>query len=33
VPLSTLFPEGLGYLGWRAGIEPDGRWVFYVAGD
>lgn len=32
-PLSTLFPEGLGYLGWRAGIGPDGRWVFYVAGD
>jgi hypothetical protein len=22
-----------GYLGWRAGIEPDGDWVFYVAGD
>lgn len=22
-----------GYLGWRAGIQPDGRWVFFVAGD
>jgi hypothetical protein len=32
-PLSTLFPEGLGYLGWRAGIAPDGTWAFYVAGD
>jgi hypothetical protein len=32
-PLSTLFPEGLGYLGWRAGIAPDGTWSFYVAGD
>ncbi len=32
-PLDTLFVEGTGYLGWRAGIEPDGTWVFYVAGD
>ena len=32
-PLDTLFVEGTGYLGWRAGIEPDGSWVFYVAGD
>lgn len=22
-----------GYLGWRAGIQPDGRWVFFLAGD
>ena len=22
-----------GYFGWRAGITPDGRWVFFVAGD
>jgi len=22
-----------GYLGWRAGIDPDGRWVFFLAGD
>ena len=22
-----------GYLGWRAGITPDGRWVFFIAGD
>jgi hypothetical protein len=21
------------YLGWRAGIAPSGRWLFYVAGD
>jgi hypothetical protein len=27
----TVGPEG--YLGWRAGIKPDGRWVFFVAGD
>lgn len=32
-PLDTLFVPGTGYLGWRAGIEPDGTWVFYVAGD
>ncbi len=32
-PLDTLFVEGTGYLGWRAGIEPDGSWVFYLAGD
>lgn len=30
---SELFPEGSGYLGWRAGIAPDGTWVFFVAGD
>jgi hypothetical protein len=24
---------GGGYLGWRAGIEPNGDWVFFVAGD
>jgi hypothetical protein len=22
-----------GYFGWRTGIEPDGDWVFYIAGD
>jgi hypothetical protein len=32
-PPSTLFPEGIGYLGWRAGIAPDGTWTFFVAGD
>jgi hypothetical protein len=31
-PLETSF-AGEGYLGWRAGIRPDGRWVFFVAGD
>jgi hypothetical protein len=31
-PLPTAF-AGEGYLGWRAGIRPDGRWVFFVAGD
>jgi hypothetical protein len=30
---SELFPEGSGYFGWRAGIAPDGTWVFFVAGD
>jgi len=32
-PLTMLFPSGIGYLGWRAGIEPDGSWAFFVAGD
>jgi hypothetical protein len=32
-PLDTLFVEGTGYLGWRAGIDPEGNWVFFVAGD
>lgn len=27
----TVGPEG--YLGWRARIRPDSRWVFYVTGD
>jgi len=34
--LGDLAPEGVtevGYLGWRAGIRPDGRWVFFIAGD
>jgi hypothetical protein len=30
---SRLFPEGAGYYGWRAGITPDGTWVYFVAGD
>ena len=30
---TELFPEGSGYFGWRAGIAPDGTWVFFVAGD
>ena len=25
--------SGIGWLGWRAGITPDGRWEFFVAGD
>jgi hypothetical protein len=32
-PPSRLFVEGTGYLGWRAGIDPEGNWVFFVAGD
>ena len=32
-PLGSVFVEGTGYLGWRAGIRPDGAWVFFVAGD
>jgi hypothetical protein len=28
---ATVGPEG--YLGWRAGILPDGSWVYFVAGD
>lgn len=35
--LAPLGREGVfvgeGYYGWRAGIEPDGDWVFFVAGD
>jgi hypothetical protein len=34
--LGNLMPRGqteVGYLGWRAGIRPDGRWVFFIAGD
>jgi hypothetical protein len=27
------FGAGSGYLGWRAGIERDGRWSFFIAGD
>jgi hypothetical protein len=30
-PTSQLTGEG--YLGWRAGISPDGEWRFFVAGD
>jgi hypothetical protein len=30
---SEFFPEGVGYLGWRTGIAPDGTWTFFVAGD
>ena len=32
-PLDSVFVEGTGYLGWRAGIEPGGTWVLFVAGD
>ena len=32
-PGSATVEPGGGYLGWRAGIEPDGGWVFFVAGD
>lgn len=31
--LGEVVVEGTGYLGWRTGIEPDGDWSFYVAGD
>jgi hypothetical protein len=31
--LADDFGAGTGYLGWRAGIERDGRWVFFIAGD
>jgi hypothetical protein len=32
-PDAATFVPGGGYLGWRAGIEPDGDWVFFVSGD
>ena len=31
--LSVYSGAGSGYLGWRAGIEPDGTWRFFIAGD
>lgn len=31
-PLADSY-AGQSYLGWRAGIRPDGTWVFFVAGD
>ncbi len=31
--LDTMFVPGTGYLGWRAGISPDGTWTFFIAGD
>jgi hypothetical protein len=31
--LADDFGAGSGYLGWRAGIEPDGTWRFFIAGD
>ena len=31
--LADDFGAGTGYLGWRAGIEPDGAWSFFIAGD
>jgi hypothetical protein len=32
-PLDQLVIDGTGYLGYRTGIEPDGDWTFFVAGD
>ncbi|MEX0674726.1 MAG: hypothetical protein WD067_08120 [Gaiellaceae bacterium] len=32
-PDAATFVPGGGYLGWRAGIEPDGDWIFFVSGD
>jgi hypothetical protein len=31
--LAGSFGAGSGYLGWRAGIEPNGTWTFFIAGD
>ena len=31
--LSDDFGVGTGYLGWRVGIDPDGDWIFFIAGD
>lgn len=36
--LKRIPPDGAsvgreGYLGWRAGILPDGSWIYFVAGD
>jgi hypothetical protein len=29
----AAFEDFGGFIGWRAGITPDGRWRFYLAGD
>ncbi len=31
--LAVYSGAGSGYLGWRAGIAPDGTWRFFIAGD
>lgn len=31
--LEAYAEGGSGWLGWRTGITPDGRWEFFVAGD
>jgi hypothetical protein len=31
--LADDYGEGVGYLGWRAGIRPNGDWVYFIAGD
>lgn len=31
--LADDYGEGVGYLGWRAGLRPDGEWIFFIAGD
>jgi hypothetical protein len=33
VDVEQAYAAGTGYAGWRAGIEPDGTWRFFVAGD
>jgi hypothetical protein len=31
-PLADSYVEA-NYFGWRAGIRPDGSWIFFIAGD
>jgi hypothetical protein len=31
--LAVYSGAGSGYLGWRAGIDPEGTWRFFIAGD
>jgi hypothetical protein len=31
--LAVYSGAGSGYLGWRGGVEPDGTWRFFIAGD
>jgi hypothetical protein len=33
VDLAVFSGAGSGYLGWRAGIDPEGTWRFFIAGD
>jgi hypothetical protein len=33
VDVDAAYAAGVGYAGWRTGIEPDGTWRFFIAGD
>ena len=33
IPPGGVTVGSSGYLGWRAGILPDGKWIYFVSGD